>query len=147
MIEQIKCIWIQPVTHHSLVFLIGKLGISLYQSDNESGNWHEPQTARKLKEVSTKSLWGEIWEIFAGLVQMWPWPSQLCSHSFLATQSHQRKESFTSSPPHNTEWLGSCSQEQFDAFTFISFCLYFNQTHSKHTIISYWMLDITLSSK
>lgn len=55
------------------------------------------------------------------------------------------KERVTSSPPRNTEWSGSCSQEQFDAFTFISSCLYFNQTHSKHTILSYWMLDITLN--
>lgn len=47
MVEQIKYICIQSVTHHSLVFFIGKLSVSLKQSDSESGTWHEPQMARK----------------------------------------------------------------------------------------------------
>lgn len=49
MVEQIKYICIEAVTHHSLVFFIGKLGVSLNQSDSESGSWHEPQMAGKWK--------------------------------------------------------------------------------------------------
>lgn len=40
------------------------------------------------------------------------------------------------------QWLGSCSN-QFDAFTFISSCLYFNQIHLKHIATPYWQHNIT----
>lgn len=80
------------------------------------------------------SLWRDLND-FCWLCTDVPWTSQLYSHGFLTRQNQQREESVTSSSRDKSRRLGSCSQNQCDAFALTSSCLYFNPAHLKHPLL------------